>query len=153
MSWSIDSPLIAHISDFLNLICSTLLFSVRFAEKISSSSKGISLQNTWENFQFFIMTCFFNFIYLFIYFWCLINKVFGYLVVQALKSAYLLCWLLLTPTPFLGCHFPGLSLSWALTFLGSHFLGLSLYWAVTFLSCHFLGLEFCWGVILLRSFF
>ena len=56
---------------------------------------------------------------------------------QALKNAYLLCCLLLTPTPFLGCHFPGLSF----------------FWAVTFLGCHFVGLEFCWGVILLSPFF
>ena len=116
VSWSIDSPLIAKSLDFLNLTYSTPLFSARFAEKILSSSKGISLQNTWENSMFLLWPVSFSF------FWCLINKVFGHLVAQALKNAYFISWLLLTPIPFLGCHFPGLSLSWSRFLLGCYFV-------------------------------
>ena len=93
-----------------------MLFSVRFFPKKYYLHPKEYLYKIREKIPFFIMTCFFF---------------------QALKNAYLLCCLLLTPTPFLGCHFPVLSF----------------FWAVNFLGCHFVGLEFCWGVILLSSFF
>ena len=116
MPWSTDSPLIAYNLFFLKLICSTLLFSVRFFPKKYYLHPKEYLYKIREKIPFFIMTCFFF---------------------SSIKKRILIMLSASYPNPF-----PRLSLSCAVIFLGCQFPGLSLCWSRILLGCYFVEFFF-----------
>ena len=127
--WFIDSPLIAYSLDLSNLICSTSLFSARFAEKILSSSNGNFFIKHMAKFHLALLI---NELAL-----CVLIKkiVTNWLLIVRMDTFQAYCFLPLTsiPATLLDCSFSRLSLSPTITLFWRHFI-----WASRFLDLFFL---------------